>query len=238
MISLFTFQAPPSTCGYLPDREWSLRYEVVGALSAAEYGELLRRGWRRFGFQLFRPQCEGCRECKSIRVKVDEFAISRSQKRVRAKNLDEVTLRIGEPAVTAEKLALYDKFHAAQVERKNWPDHGRKDAGDYAESFIENPFKVEEWCYYLGDRLVGVGYVDAVPDGLSAIYFFHDPDERDRSLGTFNVLSVIASAAERGLKYVYLGYFVKGCGSLEYKAKFRPNEMLNTASGEWRTARD
>ena len=236
MISLFTFQSPPSQCGYLPDREWSLRYQIVGELSPNEYGELLRRGWRRFGFQLFRPECTTCRECQSLRVNANDFALSRSQKRVRAKNAGEIELRIGEPEVTAEKLELYDKFHAAQVERKNWPDHGPKDAADYAESFVENPFPVEEWCYYLGGRLVGVGYVDAVPDGLSAIYFFHDPDERERSLGTFNVLSVIAAARDRGLPFVYLGFFVEGCGSLEYKAKFRPNEQLIAESGEWNAA--
>ena len=72
-------------------------------------------------------------------------------------------------------------------DEKGWPDHGPKDPADYADSFVDNPFPTEEWCYYLGDRLVGVGYVDVLPDGLSAIYFFYDPDERDRSLGTFNV---------------------------------------------------
>ena len=233
MITLFTFQSPPSQCGYLPDREWSLRYDVVGEILPKEYGERLRQGWRRFGYQLFRPECPSCQACQSLRVPVAQFALSRSQKRVRAKNLGEIELRIGEPSLNAEKLTLYDNFHAAQVERKNWPDHGSKEAADYAEMFVENPFAVEEWCYYLGEKLVGVGYVDVIPDGLSAIYFFHDPDERDRSLGTFNVLSVLASAAERGLPYVYLGYFVKGCGSLEYKANYRPNELFDSASGEW-----
>ncbi len=90
-----------------------------------------------------------------------------------------------------------------------------------------------EWCYYLGEKLVGVGYVDCLPKCLSAIYFFHDPDERKRSLGTYNVLSIIRKAAEWRLPPpYYLGYFVEGCRSLEYKARFCPHEVLN-AKGEW-----
>ena len=90
----------------------------------------------------------------------------------------------------------------------------------------------EEWRYLLNGRLVGVGYVDALPDGLSAIYYFSDPDERSRSLGTFNVLSIIEEAGRRGLPWVYLGYYVKGCRSVEYKARFAPNEVLG-ADGTW-----
>src|SRR6476660_9849365 len=173
MISLFTYQSTPSPCAYLPDRLASQRYVVVAELNETEYGQLLDLGWRHFGRHLFRPECESCRECKSLRIRVDEFQPSRSQKRVLAKNRGEVELRIGPPEVTEEKLALYDKFHAAQVERKSWPDHGPKEASDYADSFVENPFPIEEWCYYVGGKLVGVGYVDVVPRGLSAIYFYH-----------------------------------------------------------------
>ncbi len=97
---------------------------------------------------------------------------------------------------------------------------------------MDNPFVTQEWCYYLGEKLVGVGYVDRVPEGLSAIYFFHDPEERQRSLGTFNVLSAVRQAAAWELPHVYLGYYVEGCRSLEYKARFRPNEVIG-AGGEW-----
>lgn len=232
MESLFVYTSPPSPCSYLPDRDASLTYEMVGALSAAEYQTRLTAGWRRFGFTMFRPACRGCSECRSLRVPVAAFKPDRSQRRCLATNAPDVRLAIGAPAVTAEKLDLYDRFHGSQSERVGWSHHGPKDASDYAESFVDNPFATQEWCYYLGKKLVGVGYVDRVPDGLSAIYFFHDPDERPRSLGTFNVLSVIRQAAEWKVPHVYLGYFVEGCRSLEYKARFRPNEAIG-ASGEW-----
>jgi arginine-tRNA-protein transferase len=70
-----------------------------------------------------------------------------------------------------------------------------------------------------------VGYVDELPSSLSAIYFYYDPEERHRSLGTWNVLQIIQEARTRQRPYVYLGYFVAGCPSLEYKANFVPNEV-------------
>jgi arginine-tRNA-protein transferase len=97
---------------------------------------------------------------------------------------------------------------------------------------VENPFPTYEWCYFIKDRLVGVGYVDDVPGGLSAIYFFYDPDERSRSLGTWNVLSLIEQASRRGIPHLYLGYYVAGCQSMEYKVRFAPSEVLGL-DGRW-----
>lgn len=233
MRSLFTFQTPPGRCSYLPDRVSSMRYEVVGSLTAAEYADRLRAGWRRFGHSLFRPACPACTACQSLRVDATRFRPSDTQKRVLKGNAD-LSLAIGLPAVSAEKLDLYDRFHAAQSERVGWPDRQPESADSYREAFVANPFRTEEWCYRLGGRLVGVGYVDRLPGvGLSDIYFFHEPELRRRSLGVFNVLSTIRDAAAGGLPHVYLGYHVAGCRSLEYKAKYRPNEVLD--DGGWVT---
>jgi arginine-tRNA-protein transferase len=254
MESLFRYVAAPSACGYLPDRQWSLEYEYVGAMTPAEYLERLRAGWRRFGCMLFRPACRACRACQSLRVPVDQFRHDRSQKRAWRANEGEVELRIGPPSVTRPKLALYDRYHAFQADHKGWPQHPAKDAASYADSFVRHPFPVEEWCYLLAGRLVGVGYVDVLPDnpppsplggeglgargegGLSAIYFYYDPDERGRSLGTYNVLTVIDEARRRGLPYAYLGYHVEGCDGMAYKTRFTPNQ-LRGEDGVWREFR-
>ncbi|HVL15327.1 MAG TPA: arginyltransferase [Gemmata sp.] len=234
MESLLVYTAPPGPCGYLPDRTSRLTYELVAGLSAREYQERLHAGWRRFGYSLFRPACPHCRACLSLRVPVTTFRPDRSQRRALAANDGEVTLSVGEPAATRANLDLYDRFHRFQQAHKGWPDHGPGDAAGYADAFVDNPIPTQEWSYRLGEKLVGVGYVDRVPDGLSAIYYFHDPAERARSLGTYNVLSIIRLAREWELPYVYLGYFVAGCRSLEYKARFRPNEVLGP-DGEWVT---
>lgn len=232
MESLFRFVAPPSPCGYLPDRDWCLEYEHVATLTAAEYLQRMREGWRRFGHMLFRPRCPACSSCLSLRVVVQRFRHNRSQRRAGKANEGAVQIQIGAPRVSRAKLHLYDRYHAFQADLKGWPQHPVKDLDSYADSFVFNPFPVEEWSYYLDRKLIGVGYVDPLPAGLSAVYFYYDPEERRRSLGTWNVLQLIAEAVARGLPHVYLGYYVAGCPSLEYKGGFAPNEILG-ASGQW-----
>lgn len=236
MESVFRFFAMPSPCGYLPHETWRLEYEQVAACSPAEYMERMRQGWRRFGEMLFHPHCPSCTACQPIRVVVDRFRPNRAQRRVRKLNEGEVELHIGRPEVSRAKLDLFDRFHAYQTATKGWPAHAPKDADDYAHSFVENPFPTQEWCYYLGGRLVGVGYVDDLPGGMSAIYFFHDPDQRHRSLGTWNVLAILEHARQRRVPHLYLGYYVAGCPSMAYKVNFVPNQARGT-DGVWRDFR-
>jgi arginine-tRNA-protein transferase len=206
-------------------------------MTPAEYEERLRQGWRHFGHLLFRPNCPTCTACRSLRVDVARFRPNRSQRRNRALNEATVRLDLGRPVLTQERLELYDRYHAYQSAAKGWPDHGPKDAADYRESFANNPVPVEEWRYTRNGRLIGVGYVDRLPNSLSAIYFYYDPAERNRGLGTWNVLSTIERAAALGLPHVYLGYHVAGSASLEYKANFAPNDVRD-ADGAWQSFRD
>lgn len=258
METLYRYVAAPTRCGYRPDQQWSLEYEHVGAMTLAEYQVRLLQNWRRFGTVLFRPACAACTACRSLRVPVATFRPDRSQRRCRTANVG-VTLRIGPPAVTSAKLRLYDRYHAFQADHKGWPRHPARDPDSYADSFVHHPFPIEEWCFYLGRRLIGIGYVDCLPPaagidprtgrrglvtidgaalagGLSAIYFFYDPDERKRAPGTWNVLCQLDEAARRGLPYVYLGYYVEGCASMAYKPRFSPNELRGD-DGVWRPFR-
>ena len=223
---------PPCPCGYLPDRDWRLEAHWVYQLSADEYASRMLGGWRRFGRTLFRPRCEHCQECRPLRVDVARFCPDRSQRRARRANETDVTLQITRPEATDENLALYQRYHAYQAQARQWPTRTGEGRDEYADTFVDNPFPSEEWRYRVGDRLVGVGYVDRLGVGLSAITFIHDPAERSRSLGTWNVLSLIDRAREIGLPHVYLGYLVEPCGSMAYKARFRPNEV-RTPGGRW-----
>jgi arginine-tRNA-protein transferase len=230
--SVIRFITPPAHCEFLPDRERRMEYDVVRQLSPDEYMQRMEQGWRRFGHAMFRPVCGPCRMCQSLRVPVARFRPDRSQSRAWKANAGAVRLVVGAPPLTAEKQAIFDRFHDHQHAAKGWP----RQTGEETASFVDNPFPTEEWCYYLGDALVAVGYVDHLAGGLSAMYFFYDPGQRHRSLGTFNVLSIIAAARSRNLPYVYLGYYVEGCRSLEYKARFRPNEIIGD-DGAWREFR-
>jgi len=222
-----TFVSGPSACDYLPDHTARTRYELAFDLTAPEFLQALQGGWRRFGPVMFKPECASCSMCRSLRVPVAGFRPTASQRRAWNRNRRDLTLHITEPATSAERVDLFQRFHDHGARTKQWPP---RDTADLR-LFISNPFETEEWDYRVGDRLVGVGYVDVLSSALSAIYFCHDPDEHRRGLGTFNILTMIEAARERGLSHVYLGYYVEGCRSLEYKARFKPNEILT--SGAW-----
>ena len=222
------FVSAAERCAYLPDRQAQMRYEMAPDLTAAEYMTRLNEGWRRFGAIMFRNDCPACSMCRSLRVPVDTFRPSASQRRVWTNSVDDVEVTIDTPASSPEKLDLFRRFHHHGHQTKGWP----ADPGHDLRMFTRNPFPTEEWTYHVAGRLVAVGYVDVLPEALSAIYFFHDPAEGRRSLGTFNVLKTIDVARQRGLAHVYLGYWVDGCRSLQYKDRFTPNEKLN-AAGEW-----
>ena len=228
MQSRLNFLTPPSHCEFLPGRTRQLYYEIVRQITPAEYMDYMEQGWRRFGYALFRHACRSCRMCQSLRVPIETFRPDRSQMRAWRANAQVVRIERGVPSLDPIKQELFEKFHDFQHSLKGWP----LPTGQETFSFVDNPFPTEDWCYYIDERLVGVGYVDVLPAGLSAIYFYYDPDERHRSLGTYNVLSVIEATRALGLPHAYLGYYVSGCRSLEYKARFRPNEILDT-DGRW-----
>jgi arginyl-tRNA--protein-N-Asp/Glu arginylyltransferase len=220
MISLTTFQTDPDPCSYLPDRQWSLVYKIVLHMTPEDYQRHLDRGWRRFGHALFRPRCPQCQACLSLRIPVATFRPNRSQRRCWNTNVDQLTRRITTRLQPApDKLHLYQRYHEYQHHHKHWPNDGHIEQEEYVTSFQQ--------------QLLGVGYVDRLPLGLSAIYFFYDPDFRSRSLGTFHILSLIAEAQKAQLPYVYLGYYVAGCPSLEYKARFQPNEVFDPLRRTW-----
>lgn len=232
----FRYTAPPGPCEFLPGRVWQMEYEFPTAISPGLCMERIEEGWRHFGGVLYRPRCPDCSACQSLRIDVARFRPNRSQRRTRKANEEVVQLTVDRPSVTREKLALFDRFHEYQSGARGWPERAENDVAGYQNAFVMRGFPRSEWRYTLADKLVGVGYVDELPGGLSAAYFFYDPAERHRALGCWNVLSLLEVSARRNLPYLYLGYYVEGYGSLAYKAQYVPNQV-RTPDGTWRDHR-
>ncbi|MBY0359240.1 MAG: arginyltransferase [Candidatus Obscuribacterales bacterium] len=224
---------PPLPCPYLPDQIAQMHYEIKSALTSAEYLDYINEGWRRFGNALFHPVCPSCRACQPIRIVVEKFKPNRSQKRVIKQNKNKIKLVIGQPKIDAARHDLYMRHHAHHNQIRGWPKSTDLQAITSIREFISGPLAVEEWSYYLDEELVGICYVDSLPSGYSGMYFYHAPEHRQHSLGTWMCLSMIERAAELQLPYVYLGYYIKGCISMEYKNKFKPNQVLY-APDDWR----
>ena len=236
MESLIRFTAPPSQCGYLPDRNWSLEYEHVASASAAEYGRRLEQGWHRFGHTIFRPRCPACTACRSLRVVVEQFRPDRSQRRARKANDGRRgaahRLRRGSRAAGWPCTTAITPFSPISRAGRSTPPRTPKATPTRSPTIR---FLSRSGATTWAANLVGVGYVDVLPTAMSAIYFFYEPAERQRSLGTWNVLRIIEEAARRRLPHVYLGYFVGGCRSLAYKACFVPNEPTRRRWRPFRT---
>ena len=231
---------PEDNCEYLSDKLSQLEFIECVHLTKEDYRALLDENWRRFGVTLFRPRCQNCSLCAQLRIKVDEFSPNRTQQRVWVRNCSSgsggsspVGVRFVNPTLSLDHLSLYHRYHSDRSERRGWSNGGEISPVEYAQSFIFQPFQTEEWQYIIDERLVGVGHVDVLPDALSAIYFFSEPDESRRSLGVYNILHLIEEAKKRNLDFVYLGYYVEGSRSMAYKSLFRPCEIL--LQGKWQT---
>ena len=219
--------SPPSACPYLPGREARLLFMRPRHLAPGLYHLLLDLNFRRLGWGVYRPRCEGCAECRQLRVAVEDFRPSRSQRRCLKRNAD-VSATIGPPEPTEEKHAVYRRYLEA---RHNGEMTGSWE--EFAEFLHEGPPLAREVVYRAGARLVGGGIVDVEPQAMSAVYFYFDPDLSDRSPGTFNVLWLLRECARRGLPWLYLGYNVRGGRAMAYKTDFRPHQTLGD-DGRWR----
>jgi leucyl-tRNA---protein transferase len=222
----------PSPCPYLAGKEERKVFTHLVGERAGELNNILTQGgFRRSQSIAYRPACEGCRSCVSVRVVTGEFAASRSMRRILSRNSDIV----GEMKVAVPTSEQYSIFRAYLDSRHR--DGGMADMTvlDYAmmveDSHIET--RVVEYRRRTGDTagrqsgdLIAVALTDVLGDGLSMVYSFFEPDEAPRSLGTFMVLDHIARARQLGLAYVYLGYWVRGSRKMDYKSRFLPQERL------------
>lgn len=202
-----------------------MEYRAILNLSGEEYDELLSRGWRRMGYTFFRPACPGCSSCLSLRLRVHSFAATKSQRRNLQRN-SSVRVVVDNPSLSEEHLALWAAYHRFMREHRGWPE-SEITPRSYAESFLLGDFSFSrEFRYYEGSRLIAVGLVDTTAISLSSIYFYHDPEYRSRGIGVYSVLKEIEHARENGLRFSYLGYWVKECQSMAYKAQFGPHQLL------------
>jgi len=225
IIELARYVSPPANCSYIPGETARFANMIVPALSPEAYQDLLSRGWRRFGWRFFRPACPACTRCRSLRVPVDRFRPSRSQRRTMRRN-SEIRAVVREPTVTSEHLALYNAYHADMHLRRGWPSQALS-AELYEDTFVRGGGGcAREFLYLDRDTLIGVALVDVLPQALSSVYFFHDPRLRASGLGVYSILKQLEFASSQGIPHQYLGYWVPECQSMAYKSQFRPYELL------------
>ena len=227
----------PSPCPYLARQEERKVFTHLVGERAGELNDLLTHGgFRRSQSIAYRPACETCRACVSVRVVAADFKPSRSMRRIAERNADLIG-DLRSPAPTSEQYSVFRAYLDARHR-----DGGMVDMTvlDYAmmveDSHVDT--RVFEYRRRGPDsglngrgqgRLMAVALSDVLSDGLSMVYSFFEPEEGDRSLGTFMILDHIERALKMGLPYVYLGYWVRGSRKMDYKGRFLPQERLMPA---------
>ena len=229
----------PSPCPYLSGKEERKVFtHLVGERAPGLNDLLTHGGFRRSQSIAYRPACEACRACVSVRVIADEFRPSRNMRRVIETNAD----MVGDMRALVPTSEQYSVFRAYLDSRHR--DGGMADMTvlDYAmmveDSHVETRIieyrrrGADSGVTGRGEELLAVALTDVLSDGLSMVYSFFEPSEEGRSLGTFMILDHIARARRMGLPHVYLGYWVEGSRKMDYKGRFLPQERLASAGWE------
>jgi len=219
-------------CPYLEGRqERKLFTHLSGRRAMALHQVLSDSGFRRSQNLIYRPACEGCAACQSVRIVAQAFEASARFRRVMRKNAD-ISARMMAPRASAEQFSLFRRYLSAR----------HVGGGMTQMSFLDYEYMVEDTPvqsmlveYRLtsapGQPLIATALTDVLPDGLSMVYSFFDPDYAERGLGNFMILDHIARVRAAGLRYVYLGYWVKNSPKMAYKRQFDPLEVQSGQLG-------
>jgi arginine-tRNA-protein transferase len=234
------FLTAPSPCPYLDGQfERKVFTHLVGD-KAPEMNDLLTQGgFRRSQNIAYRPACETCRACVSVRILAGEFTPSRNMRRVLHANSDLIgIMHDAEPST--EQYSLFRSYLDARHRKGGMSDMTVLDYAMMVEDTHVNT-KIIEYrrrgpdTFITGrghGELIAVALSDQMADGLSMVYSYFDPELADRSLGTFMILDHINRAKAMGLPHVYLGYWVNGSRKMNYKMRFMPQEHLGPKGWE------
>ncbi len=215
---------PPAPCPYLKGRiERKVFTHLTYPFAIPLNNSLTHGGFRRSQNIAYKPNCEACSACISVRVNAQDFVANDSFKRIIKRNQDVKAVHLP-PRTDKTQYALLKKYLDRRHENGGMNEMTADDYMAMVEDTVVDTHLIE---YIAPDkRLLGVALIDRLSDGLSMVYSFFDPDEKTRSLGSFMILDQITRTRKAGLNYLYLGYWIEGCRKMMYKKRFKPIEKL------------
>lgn len=227
---LYFYATSPYPCSYLSGQ--MARSQVATpshVITTPLYGQLVGAGFRRSGLFTYRPLCDHCQACIPVRIDVGAFRPDRSQRRAERRNAGLVTIQ--RPlAFEEEHYALYRRYQDRR-HRGGGMDGDNED--QYAQFLLQSPVDTALVEFREDGILRMVSVIDLLPDGLSSVYTFFDPDIPAASLGTASILWQISLCRRHGLPYLYLGYWIRESQKMAYKSRFHSLQAL--VQGQWRT---
>ena len=213
----------PHACSYLNGREASTAFvDPELEIDSDLYARLSENGFRRSGPYIYTPMCGDCVACVSARIPVDLFAHSRSQRRCVKANSDLKVICVNSIDITEHYTVYADYINQRHADGDMYPP-----TTEQFVDFLGTAWDCTQFVEFRVDtKLIGCAIIDVLPDAISAIYTYFDPNEEGRGLGKFAVLYQIAMAKELALSHVYLGYWIEDCKKMSYKRQYQPIELL------------
>ncbi len=222
--SLLKFYLTPAhDCPYLSDKQSKTIFlSPENQPTPNLYSHLIEQGFRRSGDHIYRPHCDQCQACISVRLLVKEISKNKQQKRC---------LKKGEHFKTRITKAQFDLTHYRLFEQYINIRHSDGDMyptsqKQYREFILSNWMDTFFLDIYDEDKLIVCAVFDQLTHGLSAIYTFFDPEYSAFSLGRLAILKLAEECAMRDQDYLYLGYWIKDCQKMSYKGDYRPLECF------------
>jgi arginine-tRNA-protein transferase len=217
------YATQPHSCSYLPDEQaTTLFLDPSQPMDTGVYADLSELGFRRSGDHLYRPHCQRCNACVPARIPALRFQPGRQHKRILKRNAD-ISVAAARPRYTDEYFQLYRRY----IEERHADGDMYPPSREQFSTFLVKDLPFSRFYEFRAEsRLLAVAVTDLLPNGLSAVYTFYDPDEERRSLGRFAILWQIGEALRLDLNAVYLGYWIKNCKKMNYKTQYRPIELL------------
>ena len=230
MTSIPLLLSEQHECSYFNDRTAQSAFiHPAVDLTPAIYSQLLSKGFRRSVSQVYSPHCFTCQDCIAVRVPVNDFIPSRNQKRILKKNQD-TKVHIRAANFEARHYRLYLLYQQTR--------HAGSSMADTSPEDYMN-FLATDWCdtwfveFEYQGKLAAIAIMDKLPDSISAVYTFFDPDLSHLSLGNYAVLWQILHSQHLNLKWVYLGFWISDCRKMSYKNKYRPIQAF--VNEQWLT---
>jgi len=216
-------------CSYLPNEEERLLIAVDERLQNNQsYTNLMAEGFRRSSNQSYRPHCPACNKCHSLRILVNQFKPSKSQKRTLKRN--QHFIRKSSTTLQDNYYPLYEQYiNNCHQDSSMYPANNEQFHSFLSNTLAEQVF-IETWhetqCdTHVSKKLICVAIMDILKNGLSAVYTFYHPDYRASGLGVYSILTQIEYCQQLTLPYLYLGYQIDDCQKMNYKNRYFPHEI-------------
>ncbi|WP_292976733.1 arginyltransferase [Nitrosomonas sp.] len=213
-------------CSYLPGRLARSRVVFTGDMPDTDtYARLIRQGYRRSGYFIYRSDCAQCHACIPVRIPVALFHPNRTQRRIwkRHQHLQATRHPLH---FDSKHFELYQRYQKSRHPGGGMDLDNQNGHEQYCDFLLRSTVDTFLVTFHEEQQLRMISIIDQLPDGLSSVYTFFDPDVAGASYGTFNILWQIAQCQNDQSPYLYLGYWIENSPKMRYKANFHPLQLL------------